>query len=623
MKGLLSILLLILSYSSIEALFGAPDRLSLLSDGDLKKLTPSHSQLDVSKLEPGNYLLSLARPRGKCGIWSGDRLVAANYSVSPQRASLTLSYPFVIDTSIISPKILDLKCIETEGFPSVLGVQPVVQKHALGMALHLWRVGIQIFFGPLTSLLGLSLLIFLALRYKEKYRGRARELLALFSIGTLYCVSLTHFFWLFFEPKTATLTHIVIRTLFIGSLVVFIPNRKRIYQYTAAVTFSLLLVLFLQGSRGSNDYLNFYNYELLFFGVFVSSIGVFLLRKRKDVAGRFLGASLLIYGLYHWSFFSSMAISLSGSFIGYLMPLSILVGFLYFEWKRSERSSLLETFRSSSDSILNSNETFEVKKALIKQSIENIVSAFYRLEKAELRSIKKMKNKLCHVETDQRSEVSVAVKKVRNQLATMRELHARRKSDLFNKKLESFYETNPQVFATVYIFDVNDYSKNCSIFGNPYAYFIKKSLTEIFDKELEQVAVVESIRGDEIVLVSLSSQDANQEQQKIPINFVLDTLLSRILPMVNESAEQGGFPPISISGGVASSACSIRKRETGMILESAPFSTARRLATGARANSILMDMETKRLLESSSTFREIKLLVKKDYIEAIEVSLVA
>src|SRR4051812_11919693 len=108
---LLSALCLIAQHGSdfFSAFIELPTRLTRVQD------TPWTWKVDLSAIPPGNYYLSVGRPRGPCEIISGSRVLATTKSQIPElRNGLMLGSSFEVGPTHEGPS-LEISCEPQQG----------------------------------------------------------------------------------------------------------------------------------------------------------------------------------------------------------------------------------------------------------------------------------------------------------------------------------------------------------------------------------------------------------------------------------------------------------------------------------------------------------------------------
>ncbi len=186
------------------------------------KIAPNELKANIKSLLPGEYFISLGRPRGICSIYIDDQLIDSNATFGVGlRDSLLVGASFRLSEDARYDE-LKIKCRTQQGFQLYFSSAPIVSSRGLGLVLQTWRSITQILFGPVSTLFLFFYLvveIIISRRNKniivqEKKENKVKTLLFFSIISFLYAVSLSYATRLWLTSALATDFHIFIRSVF-------------------------------------------------------------------------------------------------------------------------------------------------------------------------------------------------------------------------------------------------------------------------------------------------------------------------------------------------------------------------------------------------------------------------
>ena len=198
---------------------------------------------NIDSLVPGDYYISVGRPRAPCDLFLDGRIIDSNRSEVPGlRNRLFLGGSFQVFDDV-RRKSIAIDCKHEDGFGIDLTHEPLVTSLYTGIALQFLRQISELIIGPISSLIiALSFFFRWSMNKGDKFSValRARKSpfeswkYLLFAVVSLfYAISLAHFTRLFLSGFPATFLHIVLRNLF------FIGWNCFIYiHYKAAAIYS-------------------------------------------------------------------------------------------------------------------------------------------------------------------------------------------------------------------------------------------------------------------------------------------------------------------------------------------------------------------------------------------------
>lgn len=200
-----------------------------------------------SALNSGNYFLSLGRPKGSCQITDNGKKIADNKSPASQTRDLL---GLGVSLKVTEPKKVNLEidCFSEAGFKPQLAYTPALFNEGFGKFVQSVRLLFQTVLSPTASGMLLLVLAVLLVLNKQKNGSNltAGPSLFLFSLVCFaYSLSLSHVTRLFFEPGTATIFHVLLRTALILSFIILAGDvsRKRFISIYIIGLFLVVLTL--------------------------------------------------------------------------------------------------------------------------------------------------------------------------------------------------------------------------------------------------------------------------------------------------------------------------------------------------------------------------------------------
>ncbi len=622
MRAFLYSLALVIFCVGIEMSISALDYLNLVPPERIQVIVPNTQvKMDISALPPGSYFVSMARPRGRCSIYLDGQLVASNYSNLQHRDQLFLSHGFMQGPENNRQELM-AECEDRAGVKSTLGSFPLVQTHHLGIAIQMVREAAQIYVGPIFAVIAIISYFFLSFRRSL----RADPVFLSMLLSTLvYTLSMTHYFYLFFENTHAALWHYVFRNYFVMNVIACFLPRLSFRRWAPLLAIPVVLSLFLSWSLDPRVFLKIYEFEILGFGLALFVIG-FRRGRFLDRESGLISAALMVYGIYHWNAYFPWINFNTVNSLGMVFPVAILASLIYTQWKASQRWMMLKDFDAEMDILIrHATQESEIPTAFAAK-MRSMFSRYFGLDRVSgtEQFSREIRNRVRLVPKDDRHRFFRFHQSKRLNIRRHLELLELRDGYRMGPKLRPYHrggETSLKV--SVLILDINNYAKQISLYGPPYADFIQhefiRKMTSLFDRH---DGIVEAVNGDEMIVLFLGSDHLGQESFAERISDVLAELHQFLNHGQTVLTESFMFPAQTISAGFATDDGTLSKESGRYHLKNAPYSRARRIASAATSDSVLLDDQTRRMVGEVATVllgEPFPVLVKKDFIEVTEV----
>lgn len=184
-----------------------------------------HRRADISHLPAGRYYISVGRPRGPCDLYlDGKKLDSTHASSQEFRSALMLGAPLEI-ASTGEMKNADVTCSFEEGFAPGLTNRPMVMPLNWGLAVQAWAAITNVVLGPLVSIL--LLFVLFTTKGWDPISNRSNIFLGFAVAALFYSVSLAHLPRLFLSGLSASILHVVFRTIFSVALYCLFASYSR------------------------------------------------------------------------------------------------------------------------------------------------------------------------------------------------------------------------------------------------------------------------------------------------------------------------------------------------------------------------------------------------------------
>lgn len=622
MRAFLYSLTLIAFCIGIELSISSLDYLNLVPNDRIEVVVPNTKvKMDVSELKPGSYFVSLARPRGRCSLFIDGQLVASNYSNESHRDQLFLSHGFVQNEGIPRRELL-AECEDRAGVKSTLGSFPLVQTHHLGIAIQSAREMAQVYIGPIFALVAILSYFFLSFR-----RGlRADPVFLAMLISTLvYTLSMTHYFYLFFENTHAALWHYVFRNFFVMNVIACFLPRLSFRKWAPILCAPVVLSFVLSWVLDPRLFLKIYDIEVLGFGVALFVIGSRRGRS-ADRESALVSSALMVYGVYHWNAFFPWINFNTVNSLGMVFPITILASLIYSQWKSYQRWMMLKDFDAEMDILIRHATQESEIPTTVATKMRSMFARYFGLGKVAKDELmtRRIRERVRLIPKDDRHRFFRFHQTKRINVRRHLELLELRDGYRMGPKLRPYHRGGETaVKVGVLILDINNYAKQISLYGPPYADFIRhefiRKLTSLFDRH---DGIVEAVNGDEMIVLFLGADHLGKAEFGERISGVLSELQRFLNHGQAVLTEAFMFPPQTISAGFATDDGTLDKESGRYHLKNAPYSRARRIASAATSDSVLLDDQTRRLVDELSRVvlgEPFPVLVKKDFIEVTEV----
>ncbi len=241
---------------------------------------------NIQQLSPGDYYISVGRPRGACSLSIDGKIINSTLSELPGlRSGLLLGGGFRVDT-IGHLKNMIIFCNSQEGFGPDLTHEPVIAKYFPGVILQLWRAATELLLGVISSLL--IVLSALTLRNRATVLASNHSIESpfeswrylLFGFATFfYACSLAYYTRLFLSGMPATILHILLRNVFALSGLILFTSLEKKYNKLIGGQFVLLLIAGGWSYISPSNLVLFYQWEYFYIPFSSAVVTYFMFRK--------------------------------------------------------------------------------------------------------------------------------------------------------------------------------------------------------------------------------------------------------------------------------------------------------------------------------------------------------
>lgn len=251
---------------------------------EFKKIKNGHWISNLKSLLPGEYYISLGRPRSLCSIYFNRKLMNSNFSEKfSKREKLSLGSSFYIETK--GDHIIEIICKTPQGFPVYLTSEPIIAERNIGLILQFYREFTQIFLGPLAAFLlffylGFNYISHLKLNYEKHKKNQAIIFINFSLISIFYSLSLSYFPRLWIDSVNSFYLHILIRSIFALFFCrlcsVYIENSKfliNLHVFQFVLQLGIIIII-------PELALKFYSLSFCFF-IFSTAVQSFKLIRKK------------------------------------------------------------------------------------------------------------------------------------------------------------------------------------------------------------------------------------------------------------------------------------------------------------------------------------------------------
>lgn len=607
----------------IELSLQSLEKLNLLSPEDIQIINPyKEVKLNLKNLKEGSYLISAGRPRGRCEILIDGISVRKNYSNSENRDFLFLSHGFLQSTSTPFKEAI-VKCDKNQS--NSLAQYPILQTHHIGLIIQSIREFSQNYFGVFSLFLGF--ILYFIFRQNGSLK-RDRTFFIFMAMSSLYFFSLSHLFYLFLDSETSNKLHSFIRIFYVYSFLLNnIPKKNR---NTSILIFSFLIILQLSFALNLKEeqYNLLYNYEIPLLGFVFLWVALKQIHKR-DRESKWLTSLLIVYSLYHWNAYFYFINFKNVNMLGFLFPILIFSLLLLHKWTHYQFWLKLEKFNDNFNQFIRNYKDHDNCDDLFKEmAIRNFKNYLYHSIHKKLNQNQPLfsyeNRKLIQaIPPQERRSFIKSYREKRDKIKENLEYLELRNGDRLASKIRSFYRgKDTELVLSLLMLDINNYSKQYSKYGAPYAQFIKEKFLKSLELSLSQCGgLLEAINGDELVILFIFPNHLSREEigkRHFQILNTLDTF-SKETQIALFSSDL--FPQQTFSAGFSTEKGLLTKEEGKYFLKNAPNAKSRRIASAAASDSILIDDHTRQYLEyfGFSFYSEpFSILIKKDFIEVSE-----
>jgi hypothetical protein len=260
--GLFCFLIITLIHHSKNLLaINSAESISFKNNTDKTRLSAN-----ISNLAPGNYYLSLGRPRAICDIFSdGELLYRETNNFKGQKTNLLVGA--AIKKTILGPNKITIKCqAATSTWKNKFFHSPLIASYRTGMLINQVRFAIDVLAGPVLALFFVAFSVFNFLSMgKSRTFYSTLEIISSMAV-LVYALSLSYFSRLFMTETTAMNFHVFSRILFSAATTILLVNHNNKYLKGILLFHGLLLLPFAR-----INLINVANYYRLIYPFFALS----------------------------------------------------------------------------------------------------------------------------------------------------------------------------------------------------------------------------------------------------------------------------------------------------------------------------------------------------------------
>jgi hypothetical protein len=612
--------------------------------------------LDIKDLAPGNYLVSIGRPRAHCDIFlDNEPIFVGKSTVRDIRPNLLASAGFQKGAG---HKSITVDCDHFQsGFGNRLSFKPKVYSYNQGMIAHLMRASIEIFVGPVSSLILLIVSLIHFFSAQDRSKSRSTVFLVYAIISLIYSVSLAYYTRLFLDGMLASQLHVTLRFVFsLGFNFIINPDFSK-RRPLVLLHFVCIPLSFLIGTD-TNSLEMFYRIAYLLFPVSTYVSFLDLIKKNSQSRIVFFMQSIAL----SWAIAQSFDFIKLNTNVGfYAAPLFLMLVSAFLAYKVINDIKL----RMLSESLGNQIHRITHNGGSIESMINEIVTEIGRLDRRIQvsssvdgflisRSSKSGISRHILPETTEHEiaakqslefPVSEALSFKISAAASMPPYVIHEVLDILDSAKSSFFSAEKTMLSTtasmnsslsklrtvmgegvhdrfigaVFI-DIVDYSKFAESIGNAYTTFISNIIIPRMISHVSSESLPEVVRGDEVLFI-ITQETSQTLDVPIGINSFLSKMMSFISKDISEICLEHGFPKAEFRIGFTAGEGTLVVDSIQVRTSGDHINRAKRLQDSCKKNEVWTDSSTVALLKSSNLIElsRSQIVVKKNVIEAVKV----
>lgn len=615
--------------------------------------------LNIENLSPGDYLVSLGRPRAHCDILlDQQKIFIGKSSVHDVRSNLLASAGFKKNDF---NKAITVDCDHYQsGFGNRLSFKPKIYSYNQGMVAHLMRASIEILVGPVSSLILLIVSLIHFFSAQDRLKSRSVVFLVYAVISFIYSVSLAYYTRLFLDGMLASQLHVTLRFVFsLGFNFIINPDFSK-RRVLVGMHFACIPLSFIIGTD-THSLEMFYRIAYLLFPVSTYISFLDLIKKNSQSRIVFFMQSIAL----SWAIAQSFDFIKLNTNVGfYAAPLFLMLvsAFLAYKVINDIKLRMLSetlgnqvhriTHDTNSvekmilDSIAEINRldsrilvTASIDGFLLSRSSKAGISRYVLPEASEAEPNTSSEIQyLDFVVSDVISfkisvpaimppyvvhEVIDILESTRSAFSsaekTMLSTTASMNSSLSKLRTLMGEGVHDRFIGAIFV-DIVDYSKYAESIGNAYTTFISNIVISRMITELSSEALPEVVRGDEVLFI-VTQETCLSQSPALGINAFLGKLFTFISKDIPAICLEHGFPKSEFRVGFTAGDGTLVVDSIQVRTSGDHINRAKRLQDACKKNEIWTDSATIALLKSSNLIElsRSQIVVKKNIIEAVKV----